>query len=153
MALNQILYLSSLVTDSREIIRQILEVAARRNAQRNITGVMLYAEGNVLQVLEGEREVLAQTFRSIEADPRHHGIIVLIEKEIPAREFAGWHLGFKHLSAMDMASFPLTSTEFKRHNQVTPSATQVSDAMALMQTFAEDYRSSPDQLAVRHEAA
>jgi hypothetical protein len=138
VALNQILYLSSLVADSKDILRAIIEVAAKKNAQRNITGMMLYSEGNVLQVLEGEKEILQQTFDTIQTDPRHNGIIVLIEKEIPAREFAGWHLGFKRISTADLENFPMTTNLLKNHDSVIPSQTEISEAMALLQTFAEN---------------
>jgi hypothetical protein len=47
-----------------------------------------YAGGNVLQVLEGDRDSVRDTFKAVELDKRHSGIFVLIEHEIATGQFA-----------------------------------------------------------------
>ncbi len=137
MALFQIIYMSSLVTDEPAILPPILEVAVRSNKQRNITGMLLYADGNILQVLEGEKAVLVEAFRSIQSDVRHHGIFVLIEEDITVRRFSSWSMGFKHLSPADLAKFPTAAHVFKAHPDEISVRVRPSDAQIILESFAE----------------
>ena len=64
--------------------------------------LLLYADGNVMQVLEGEKAVVLELFQTIKLDKRHSGIFVLVEQEIAARQFASWSMGFKRKRAMNL---------------------------------------------------
>jgi hypothetical protein len=138
MALVQLLYLSSMVVDSREALLQILKVANINNKRRQITGMLLYSEGNILQVIEGETEPLYDTFASIEADTRHHGIIVLLEKEIETRSFSDWSLGFRQISPTDVEMFPEIAPVFDMGNKQFPVRIQPCEAVVVMQSFARN---------------
>ncbi len=48
-----------------------------------------------MQVLEGPQDAVLRVFHKVEADPRHRGMILLIQRETPAREFGEWSMGFK----------------------------------------------------------
>jgi hypothetical protein len=138
MALTQLLYLSSLVVNSKAVLLQILEVSIINNRRRHITGMLLCADGNILQVVEGETAALYATFASIEADTRHHGIIVLLEKKIQARCFSEWSLGFKQISQADIAAFPKIAPVFKMGDKPFPVRIQPCDAITAMQSFARE---------------
>ena len=84
---------------SAEDIAQILSKSRENNGRRGITGMLLYKGGNVLQVLEGEKEALAQLFQKISQDERHHRVMKLYEKAISEREFPAWSMGFHDLDA------------------------------------------------------
>jgi hypothetical protein len=51
---------------SDEDLKAILEVARRKNAERNITGMLLYRSGYFIQALEGEE---ADVERSTPSSP------------------------------------------------------------------------------------
>ena len=138
VALLQLVYMSSLVTDEPEILPAILDVSVRNNRRRNITGMMLYADGNILQVLEGEKDALLKTFRSIELDARHRGIFVLIEKEIAARQFASWSMGFRQLTKAVLEKFPVAAHVFKTRQDEIALRGRPSDALTVLKSFAED---------------
>lgn len=72
----------------------ILEAALRNNPREGLTGVLVFHDGNFVQVLEGEAEPLERRFLRIRADPRHSFVTVLIEREIEARMFPGWSMGW-----------------------------------------------------------
>lgn len=74
-------------------LAQILEASRRNNARDGITGLMVYHDSQVLQVLEGEGEGLAQVFDRIRADPRHGGLITLWRGTVERRVFADWRMG------------------------------------------------------------
>lgn len=91
---------------SEDEILNILEVSRKNNAERNITGVLLYKGGNFLQVLEGDEEAVSRLYQTIERDQRHKGVIVLAKRKIAEREFPDWSMGFVNLDTIDPASVP-----------------------------------------------
>jgi hypothetical protein len=76
-------------------IEHLLNRAQARNAAADVTGVLLYNDGSILQYLEGPASELTRIFEIIKADPRHFGIIELYRGPIPAREFAEWTMAFR----------------------------------------------------------
>lgn len=94
----QLAYLSSTPGPlSEDVIREILEKSRSNNERDQITGLLVYHEGNVLQFLEGEREPVEKLYARIARDPRHRGLIRLYEREIEERDFPEWNMGFRTL--------------------------------------------------------
>jgi hypothetical protein len=81
----------------------LLMDARQRNRENGISGALLYADGNFMQVLEGPPESVQSTFGRICASSRHRGIIELYREGLPEREFADWHMGFRQLDAASYA--------------------------------------------------
>lgn len=69
--------------------------------------MLLYADGNVMQVLEGEKDALYVLFKHIERDPRHHGIFILADDAIDSRNFETWSMGYRALSQSELKAFPV----------------------------------------------
>ncbi len=93
--LYQIAYVSSAKSPfSAAQLGDILGQSRRNNAQRGITGMMIYVDGNIFQVLEGPNDVVRIVFDTIRVDSRHHDVITLIDKSIDERTFPEWHMGF-----------------------------------------------------------
>jgi len=88
-----------------EELLDILTVSRRNNAERNLTGMLIYGEGTFIQVLEGDEDKLKETYRNIAADPRHKSIIKMAEGEVKERNFADWAMGFKSVNAEELARF------------------------------------------------
>ena len=74
-------------------IAAILAECQRNNPQRGITGVLCYSDDIYLQVLEGGRDAVCETFNAIVRDPRHESVRLLSFDEISERRFAGWSMG------------------------------------------------------------
>jgi hypothetical protein len=83
-------------------LEQILATSRVNNARDGITGILLYADGNIIQVLEGEASVVRDRYMKIAQDSRHHGAIILLEETIEERAFPEWTMGFKHFSREDL---------------------------------------------------
>ena len=81
---------------------ELLTEARRINTSRDITGLLLHRDRSFYQVLEGEEDVVRQTFDSIEKDERHTAIDVLFEGEVDEREFPDWQMGFLNLDGVDI---------------------------------------------------
>lgn len=80
-------------------IVKILAGSRVKNQKRGITGMLLYKGGNVLQIIEGENEEVLALFEVIQKDERHSGVIKLYQKNIDARDFPEWTMGFHDLGA------------------------------------------------------
>lgn len=79
-------------------LKEILKEARINNEKLGISGLLLYANGNFLQVLEGNRALVLGLVDRIEQDPRHHGVIRLMEFTTTERSFPDWSMGYKRLS-------------------------------------------------------
>lgn len=92
-------------------LKNILQVAQHNNEHLNITGMLLYASGNFIQILEGEETQVRELYAKIAKDRRHNNIIMLDDSPIKRRTFPRWTMGFKLLSAADKAEL-LGYTDF-----------------------------------------
>ena len=87
---------------SEEALVALLSEARNANADRDVTGLLLYREGSFYQVLEGSESAVMATFQEIEGDPRHKEVRILFHGETDAREFADWKMGFLNLDGVDL---------------------------------------------------
>lgn len=93
--LHHILYLSSAIEPfDDEALAGLLDSARRNNAEVGVTGMLLYADGNFIQYLEGEAEAVHGVFAKIKSDPRHNGILTVTDGPADDRVFADWSMGF-----------------------------------------------------------
>jgi hypothetical protein len=98
--MHHIIYLSSAVTPfTKPELMKLLEKARDHNSRHNITGILLYKDGNFLQAIEGDQETLRALYRQIEKDSRHRGLVKLFDEPIAEREFPAWSMGFRDLGA------------------------------------------------------
>ena len=113
MAFTQLIYASDLVNQDETQLAHMLESAVRHNREDDITGMLLYSGGNFLQVLEGAQDQVRQTYQRICTDPRHTNILILTQEEVAERHFADWSMGYRKLSAEDVARFPKYAPYFQ----------------------------------------
>ncbi len=81
----------------------ILRQSRRHNPPQGITGVLCYADGVFVQVLEGERSVVNALYSRLGTDPRHKEVALMDYLEIAERRFAGWSMGHVNLARMNPA--------------------------------------------------
>ena len=103
---NELIYHLAYVSTETEPFSQIdlvelLAVARGANAERGVTGLLLYREGCFYQVLEGNEFAVNKTFHDIEQDPRHRDVQVLFKGESESREFPDWQMGFLNLDGIE----------------------------------------------------
>ncbi len=96
------IYSSRASTSLREEeIAQLLERARRKNAACGITGMLLYIEGSIFQVLEGEAGAVHAVYDLIGKDVRHDRVTLIIEEPIAKRSFGEWSMGFATVARAD----------------------------------------------------
>ena len=76
---------------SRDQLRELVRVAAERNAEKGITGILMASGGLFFQIIEGPPQALETLFEKILQDPRHKNVM-LLRKELPIDErfFPDW---------------------------------------------------------------
>ncbi|MDX1995282.1 MAG: BLUF domain-containing protein [bacterium] len=77
----------------------LLQKSRTNNAKRGIRGMLLYQDGNFLQVLEGEESVVTEVYERIEQDPRHYDVSLIMKRPISDPMFDEWEMGFTNLDA------------------------------------------------------
>ena len=101
-------YVSSSATadvSSKELVG-LLEKSRAKNTGLGITGMLLYKDGNFMQVLEGPDPAVQERFDRIAQDPRHKGVIVLLREQVAERQFPDWSMGFQNLRDVDLRLTP-----------------------------------------------
>jgi hypothetical protein len=136
MALFQLVYVSSMVAGGPEVLADILGSSIRKNKLNGITGMMLFAEGNIMQALEGEKETVLRTWRAIQYDERHKDLLVLIQQETQSRQFASWSMGFRHLRKSDFEKFPLGAHFFESRSDEVSLRVRAGEALTVLKNFA-----------------
>ncbi|KUF12058.1 BLUF domain-containing protein [Pseudoponticoccus marisrubri] len=79
---------------SQEDLRALLGKARGNNAQNGIGGLLLYHDGSILQVLEGEEDEVRACFSRIRRDPRHGQVMCLFSAPVDQKLFPDWGMGF-----------------------------------------------------------
>ena len=92
--LKRIHYISSFVEDmSDDEIEELASQAAKKNAENDITGVLMAKGGVFFQIIEGPEENIDKLFTNILKDIRHEKIITLgIQIGDLKRLFPNWHM-------------------------------------------------------------
>ncbi|AMJ64904.1 BLUF domain-containing protein [Hymenobacter sp. PAMC 26628] len=86
-------------------LQRLLAPWRAKNARLNVTGVLLYSEGNILQVLEGDANALHNLFATISVDPRHHNVVKLADGPVSGRTFTEWSMQLRTVDLSDFARF------------------------------------------------
>lgn len=102
----QIIYSSDSTTPMQsDDLEDLLEHARDRNAQRGITGALLYVDGVFLQILEGEAATLKTLMARIALDLRHESVTVLQEGYVRAPRFSDWTMAYIGATPEQMADW------------------------------------------------
>jgi hypothetical protein len=94
--LYHLVYQSNVTAPLSEAELEALLVQSRSwNMSHDLTGVLLYCDSNIIQVLEGPEDEVEYIFGRIEQDLRHYDVTKLADGPIQQRNFSQWTMGFK----------------------------------------------------------
>ena len=82
---------------SESNLKDMLVRARLKNQKLGITGMMLYHDREILQILEGEKSIVQEMFQTISEDIRHTSVEVFYQGEIENRAFSDWSMAFKSI--------------------------------------------------------
>jgi hypothetical protein len=80
--------------DRTSELMNILERSRARNAEAGVTGALMFNEQRFVQILEGGRDAVEETFARIQRDARHTAISVIGRRKEPRRRFSAWSMAF-----------------------------------------------------------
>ena len=94
--MRQLLYVSNTAHEiGLSDLNHVLTSARRNNAMLGITGLLISIDGGFLQILEGEERPVRELYTRVAADTRHDHLRLMLDREIPARAFPEWSMGFE----------------------------------------------------------
>ncbi|CAO4146826.1 BLUF domain protein [Methylorubrum aminovorans] len=74
-------------------MREILSTSQRNNGRDGITGFLIFDKTYFIQILEGERSRVTETYNRIARDSRHSTATIINVRDVPARLFPNWTMG------------------------------------------------------------
>jgi hypothetical protein len=99
--MHQVFYSSAAVSPFSDAeLTELLAVSRANNGRLGVTGMLLYDAGSFLQALEGDEHVVSNLFAKIGKDKRHHRVVALLRREVTARYFDEWQMGFASMKAV-----------------------------------------------------
>ena len=97
MALLQLIFQSSLINVNEPTLAQIFHSGRINNKLNDITGLIICSGASFFEIMEGEKEVVEQTYQRICADRRHRVTHAWGNSESAKREFPKWVSGFRRV--------------------------------------------------------
>lgn len=88
---------------SESELASILELARIKNEKLGITGMLVYHDREIMQILEGEEGRVRELFDVISRDERHTSVKIFYQGNIEQRAFTGWSMAFKLLDDKSIA--------------------------------------------------
>lgn len=96
----QLIYTSKLRPGMGEkTIKKIVVQSRERNQEHGITGVLLFAGGMAMQVIEGDQDKVEALWRQITRDTRHREVMMLVDNHTDKRAFEGMPLALKIITS------------------------------------------------------
>jgi Sensors of blue-light using FAD len=110
-------------------VATILAACQRNNPAHGITGVLCYSDQIFLQVLEGGRDAVCDTFNTIVRDTRHEQVRLLSFEEISERRFGGWSMGQVNIEKVNSSLL----MKYAEKAELNPFAVSGKVSMALLE--------------------
>ncbi|MEM6471909.1 MAG: BLUF domain-containing protein [Planctomycetota bacterium] len=112
----QLIYASKTMPGtSMESYLEILRKSRRNNTRNGITGMLAFGDGCFLQILEGDRRIVWQTFARISRDTRHRDIEMIDFAATPERIFGEWSMQSISIRQQLLKTLEFEDT-FRPHN-------------------------------------
>ena len=101
----QVVYISfaTEIFRGEEDIADILALSRDRNAERDVTGLLLHRGEVFLQLLEGPEDEVKKIYGSIASDLRHRNLTILVKQHSDERMFPHWSMAHSSPDEVDLA--------------------------------------------------
>ena len=93
-----ITYVSSAVPEFNEsMLLDLVDACQKTNERLGVTGMLVYSDGNLMQVIEGADLPTFALYERIRRDARHRDVTTVHHQPIEAPEFQGWSMAYNIL--------------------------------------------------------
>ena len=103
---------------------ELLENARLKNKQLGITGMLIYYNREIMQILEGEEGVVKALYKTISEDVRHTSANVFYQGNIEERAFSGWSMALK---VLDEKTVKMITIDYKGNGQKVSAINMLMD--------------------------
>lgn len=129
-------------------VHDILRASTVNNRRDGLSGMLLLVDGTFFQVLEGEREMVEQTYRRIAKDTRHSALLRVLERERADRDFPNWTMGFEKVFHGDPGGdiLPVDAGDLTKNPNVELLRKQAPEIISFMRSLyaSRNMRGAPD---------
>ena len=134
--MKRIIYLScsSYFLDEKNLV-DLYEVSHKNNIKNNITGLFIYSDQDILQVLEGPDDAVTSLFNKISKDKRHTAMILLSDDGIENRYFPDWQMGFYVIGYEDIQK----NIELRDYSRETIQNADFKKLLTLLESFLKNH--------------
>ena len=115
-----------------QVLDKILAQSRRHNPARGITGMLCFADGIFVQVIEGGREEVCKLLATIMGDDRNHDVQLLSYEEISERTFGNWTMGQVNMTTIN----PALLLKYSKRAVLDPFSCGGAATMALLHEIA-----------------
>lgn len=102
----------------KESLLEIQIEAQRNNASNNISGMLVYYDREIMQIIEGEQETIESLYEKIRNDPRHMLVEVLYAGRITQRSFKKWSMEVVALDEKYLKTYFKNENELEKENPI-----------------------------------
>lgn len=118
------------------------------NRRDGLSGMLLLVDGTFFQVLEGEQDMVEQTYRRIAKDTRHSALLRVLERERADRDFPNWTMGFEKAFHGDPGGdiLPVDAGDLTKNPNVELLRKQAPEIISFMRSLyvSRNMRGAPD---------
>lgn len=139
MQLTQLVYVSSYVNEYGFDLPDFIETLVLTHDELDVRGMTLFANGNIMQLLEGDHSVVTDVFGKLRHDARQVGMLELLKKPLENYCLSETSMAFRsHELALISKSTHYISM-FELHPVEVGKRISTSAGKVLMMQFASDY--------------
>ena len=102
----------------KESLLEIQIEAQRNNASNNISGMLVYYDREIMQIIEGEQEAIESLYEKIRNDPRHMLVEVVYSGSITQRSFKKWSMEVVALDKEYLKTYFKNENELKKEHPI-----------------------------------
>jgi hypothetical protein len=121
-------------------LADILRVSRANNQRDRITGMLLYKDGNIMQLLEGPKAEVEALIEKLRRDHRHHGVQLLLEDHAAQRQFDNWAMAFRKFETNEPQELEGRSDFLERAAAAEAFRTNPGRAYKLLLSFRNNIR-------------
>jgi hypothetical protein len=121
-------------------LMQLITAARKHNEANQITGLLLYKDGNFMQAIEGPDDAVEKLFDHVRRDGRHHGVLQLLKEHIEERRFPKWSMALQHVDKLSPEHRALIDPFLKDSLTAESYKTNPTAAIKLLLTFRDVVR-------------
>lgn len=120
---------------SEDELESLLKTSRLNNPRIDITGILLYDDGNFMQIIEGPKQAVMALYARIQVDPLHKGLITLLSHTINERLFAEWSMEFRNLRQLSVEELANASPYLEESLLSDEYVKNPSRSLKLLQSF------------------